>query len=148
MVFERRTTRVNTEQALESIAGFTVAVDISIPHPDYYRPSVPYKCRDGFLPLGPAVIARHAVPAPDHLKISVRIDGESCLTTHTTHLIRPVARLIAEISSFMSFEAGDVLLIGVPGHVPRARAGARVEVEIEDVGVLHCQLVEESKEIA
>lgn len=148
VVFARRTTRVDAARALESIAGYVVAADISIPHPDYYRPSVPYKCRDGFLPLGPAVVARDAVPDPDHLTIRVRIDGKPCLEANTAHLIRPVAQLIAEISSFMSFEAGDVLLVGVPGHAPRARAGARIEVEIEGVGVLHHQLVEESKETA
>jgi 5-oxopent-3-ene-1,2,5-tricarboxylate decarboxylase/2-hydroxyhepta-2,4-diene-1,7-dioate isomerase len=42
--------------------------------------------------------------------------------------------LIAEVTEFMTLEAGDVLLVGVPENVPRARAGDRVAVEIEGVG--------------
>jgi 5-oxopent-3-ene-1,2,5-tricarboxylate decarboxylase/2-hydroxyhepta-2,4-diene-1,7-dioate isomerase len=42
--------------------------------------------------------------------------------------------LIAQITDFMTLEAGDVLLVGVPENMPRARAGDRMSVDIEGVG--------------
>ena len=48
--------------------------------------------------------------------------------------MRPVAQLIAQITDFMTLEAGDVLLVGVPENMPRARAGDRMSVDIEGVG--------------
>jgi 5-oxopent-3-ene-1,2,5-tricarboxylate decarboxylase/2-hydroxyhepta-2,4-diene-1,7-dioate isomerase len=54
---------------------------------------------------------------------------------HTTaDLMRPVARLIAQITDFMTLEPGDVLLVGVPENMPRARAGDQMTVEIDGVG--------------
>ena len=44
--------RVPAERALDYVHGFTLASDVSVPHPDYYRPAVRFKCRDGFCPLG------------------------------------------------------------------------------------------------
>ena len=52
VVFARRATRVPAERALDYVHGFTLASDVSVPHPDYYRPAVRFKCRDGFCPLG------------------------------------------------------------------------------------------------
>jgi 5-oxopent-3-ene-1,2,5-tricarboxylate decarboxylase/2-hydroxyhepta-2,4-diene-1,7-dioate isomerase len=48
--------------------------------------------------------------------------------------MRPVAQLIAQITDFMTLEAGDVLLVGVPENMPRARAGDLMTVDIEGVG--------------
>ena len=50
--------------------------------------------------------------------------------------MRPVARLIADVSDFMTLSPGDVLLLGVP-PARRARApGQRVRIEIEGLGRL------------
>ncbi|MCY1516214.1 hypothetical protein D9M68_508340 [compost metagenome] len=54
----------------------------------------------------------------------------------TAGLIRPVARLIADVTQFMSLEAGDILLVGAPPGAPRARAGQRYDIRIAQVGTL------------
>ena len=46
-------------------------------------------------------------------------------------MIRPVARLIADVTEFMTLAPGDVLLLGVAAGAPRARAGQRVAIEID-----------------
>ena len=43
------------------------------------------------------------------------------MSASTATLIRPVRELIADVTAFMSFDAGDVLLLGVAGGAPRAR---------------------------
>jgi len=54
----------------------------------------------------------------------------------TADLVRPVARLIADVTQFMSFDAGDMLLVGAPYDAPRLRAGQRYDIRISQVGTL------------
>ncbi|EJO56386.1 fumarylacetoacetate hydrolase family protein [Burkholderia multivorans] len=143
VVFARRATRVPAGRALDYVHGFTLASDVSVPHPDYYRPAVRFKCRDGFCPLGPAIVPAAALADVDAIALSVRIDGEVVARTSTATLIRPVRELIADISAFMSFDAGDVLLLGVAGGAPHARAGSTIEIAADGVGTLRHTLVAE-----
>ncbi|MBU9547973.1 fumarylacetoacetate hydrolase family protein [Burkholderia multivorans] len=143
VVFARRATRVPAARALDYVHGFTLASDVSVPHPDYYRPAVRFKCRDGFCPLGPAIVPAAALADVDAIALSVRIDGEVVARTSTATLIRPVRELIADISAFMSFDAGDVLLLGVAGGAPHARAGSTVEIAADGIGTLRHTLVAE-----
>ncbi|MDN7475567.1 fumarylacetoacetate hydrolase family protein [Burkholderia multivorans] len=143
VVFARRATRVPAARALGYVHGFTLASDVSVPHPDYYRPAVRFKCRDGFCPLGPAIVPAAALADVDAIALSVRIDGEVVARTSTATLIRPVRELIADISAFMSFDAGDVLLLGVAGGAPHARAGSTIEIAADGIGTLRHTLVAE-----
>jgi 2-keto-4-pentenoate hydratase/2-oxohepta-3-ene-1,7-dioic acid hydratase in catechol pathway len=47
-----------------------------------------------------------------------------------------IAQLIVYISSFMTLEAGDVILSGTPAGVGPLLPGDQVEVEIEGIGKL------------
>ncbi|KWF62262.1 2-hydroxyhepta-2,4-diene-1,7-dioate isomerase [Burkholderia multivorans] len=143
VVFARRATRVPAARALDYVHGFTLASDVSVPHPDYYRPAVRFKCRDGFCPLGPAIVPVSALADVDAIALSVRIDGEVVARTSTATLIRPVRELIADISAFMSFDAGDVLLLGVAGGAPHARVGSTIEIAADGIGTLRHTLVAE-----
>ncbi|MCO8625690.1 fumarylacetoacetate hydrolase family protein [Burkholderia multivorans] len=143
VVFARRATRVSAARALDYVHGFTLASDVSVPHPDYYRPAVRFKCRDGFCPLGAAIVPVSALADVDAIALSVRIDGEVVARTSTATLIRPLRELIADISAFMSFDAGDVLLLGVAGGAPHARAGSTIEIAADGIGTLRHTLVAE-----
>jgi 5-oxopent-3-ene-1,2,5-tricarboxylate decarboxylase/2-hydroxyhepta-2,4-diene-1,7-dioate isomerase len=133
--------RVIEADALSFVAGYTVVNDISIPHASFYRPSLRFKCRDGFCPIGPAVVARKMVSDPNSLNVTVSIDGRLAQRSRTDRLIRPVAKLIADVTEFMTLRPRDVLMVGVAPGAPRARAGQRVTVAIEGVGVLETPLV-------
>ena len=71
VVIGRTASRVAESEALACVAGYTVVNDISVPHASVYRPSMRFKCRDGFCPMGPAIVARKGVADPDALVISV-----------------------------------------------------------------------------
>lgn len=143
IVIGRTACRVNEGQALEFIAGYTVCNDVSVPHDSYYRPSLRFKCRDGFMPIGPAVVGTQQVAQPDALDITVSIDGEVLQRTSTAGMLRPVAALIAAVTHFMTLSPGDVLMLGVPAGAPRVRAGQHVSITIAGVGTLENQLIAE-----
>jgi len=144
IVIGRTACRVSEAEALAVVAGYTVCNDVSVPHDSYYRPSLRFKCRDGFMPIGPAVVARELVPEPDALAIAVVIDGQVAQRSSTGGMFRSVARLIADVTDFMTLSPGDVLMIGVPAGAPRARAGQRVSITIDGVGTLENHLVAET----
>ncbi|WP_258127775.1 fumarylacetoacetate hydrolase family protein [Achromobacter anxifer] len=136
VVFARQATRVSEAEALDYVAGYRVVADLSVPHASYFRPALKQKCRDGFCPIGQDLAPVAAVGDPGALDIEVRIDGQVAQRASTTDLIRPVARLIAEVTQFMTLEAGDILLVGAPHGAPRARAGQRYDISISRVGTL------------
>jgi 5-oxopent-3-ene-1,2,5-tricarboxylate decarboxylase/2-hydroxyhepta-2,4-diene-1,7-dioate isomerase len=140
VVIGRTACRVAPERALDHVAGYTIANDVSVPHESYYRPSIRFKCRDGFCPVGPRLVERGAIANPDALAIRVFVDGVLAQENTTANAIRPVARLIAEITDFMTLSPGDILLTGVPERAPRARAGQRVAIEIDGLGRLENRL--------
>jgi len=133
---------VTEAEALGFVAGYTVLNDISVPHASLYRPSMRFKCHDGFCPMGPTIVARALVPDPDALAIAVAVDGKTVQRTSTAGLVRPVARLIADVTEFMTLFPGDVLTVGVAAGAPRARAGQTVTITIDGVGRLENPLVE------
>ena len=136
LVIGRTACRVSERDALDVIAGYAVANDVSVPHQPYYRPSLRFKCRDGFCPIG-EIVPRATVPEPDSLAIEVEVDGEIVQRDHTTTLIRPVAKLLADVTEFMTLAPGDLLMIGVPAGAPHLRAGQRATIRIEQLGELH-----------
>ena len=143
VVMARTACRVSEAEALDFVAGYTVLNDISVPHDSFYRPSLRFKVRDGFCPIGPTVVPRSQVANPDALQIRVEVDGKRVQQASTADMIRPLARLLAEVTEFMTLQPGDVLAVGVPHGAPRVRAGQTVTIEIEGVGRLQNRFVAE-----
>jgi 5-oxopent-3-ene-1,2,5-tricarboxylate decarboxylase / 2-hydroxyhepta-2,4-diene-1,7-dioate isomerase len=143
LVIGRTACGVAESRAHEHIAGYLIVSDVSVPHPNYYRPAVRYKARDGFCPLGPKVAAPHEVGNPDKLAIHTYIDGALIQTTSTSQLIRPSARLLADVTEFMTLAPGDILALGAAAPAPRARAAQTVTIEIDGIGRIENPLVPE-----
>ena len=133
--------RLSPEEALRAVAGYVIVNDISVPHSSFYRPSIRFKARDGFCPIGPRVTPRAEIADPDALTTRVFIDGVLHQATSTAELIRPIARLLTDVTEFMTLFPGDVLTVGVARPIPRARAGQTVVVEIDGIGRLENRLI-------
>lgn len=127
--------RVTEGEALRFVAGYVPVNDVTVPHAKVLRPPIKQKCRDSFCPIG-AQVAAGQVGDPGALEIRAYVNGELKATRNTRELLRPVPRLLAEVSEFMTLEPGDILLVGVPEDMPLARAGDRVAVVIDRVGRL------------
>lgn len=143
VAFARAASRVSENHALGCVAAYGVVNDVTVPHASLLRPPMKQKCRDGFCPVGPFVDAA-AIGSPDALEIRAYVNGELRLRASTATLRRRVARLIADVSEFMTLAPGDLLLVGVPHGVPRARVGDRMAVEIDRIGRLENTLVAEA----
>jgi 5-oxopent-3-ene-1,2,5-tricarboxylate decarboxylase/2-hydroxyhepta-2,4-diene-1,7-dioate isomerase len=141
IVIGRTACRVSEALALDYVAGFLLVNDVSVPHPNYYRPSVRHKARDGFCPLGPRVTSRGSAGNPDALVIRTLIDGVPVQTHSTADLVRSVSRLLADVTEFMTLAPGDVLAAGAGAPAPRARAGQTVAIESPTLGRLANRIV-------
>lgn len=142
LVLGRTACCVSEADALAHVAGLVVVADLSVPHDSFYRPSVRFKARDGFCPLGPRVVPRLA--DVDRLGVQVAVDGSVVHRTDTGDRLRGAARLVADVSAFMTLSPGDVLMLGVSHGAPRAGAGQRVAVTVDGVGTLSFSLVPEA----
>lgn len=114
--------RLTPEQVPGVIGGMRLALDVSLPAPDYYRPAIAQRARDGFLPLGPS----RAMRAP--LAIQTWIDGVAAHRWQPEILVRDAWSLVSDLSQFMTLRAGDLLMIGVAGDAPTVRPGQTVEL--------------------
>jgi 5-oxopent-3-ene-1,2,5-tricarboxylate decarboxylase/2-hydroxyhepta-2,4-diene-1,7-dioate isomerase len=122
LLFGRDATCVAANDAMKFVDAACLALEVSLPSPSYYRPAVAERCRDGFLPLGEFSSPR----IPD--AITTQIDGSDVHRWSLDRLVRSAGVLISDLSQFMTLCAGDVLLLGVAGDAPRARAGNSVRV--------------------
>lgn len=142
VVISKTATRVSEHEALDYVQGFVVVNDISVPHDSFYRPAVRHKCRDGFCSIG-SLTPRSALNNPDALAVRVYVNDALMQENTTANLVRPIARLIADVTEFMTLSAGDVLLTGTPEKPPRVRVGDRVRIEIDQLGKLENVIVAE-----
>jgi acylpyruvate hydrolase len=138
--------------ALEAVAGYTAANDISMR--DYqYRTAqwLPGKNWAASTPLGPFLVTPDEVGDPHQLHIALELNGERMQSANTSQFIFDVPTLVATISEFIPLAPGDVVLSGTPSGVgyrrdPKIllRDGDRVTVEIERVGRLENPVSAES----
>lgn len=123
VLFGRDASHVSADTAFAHIAAACLTLDVATSRESYYRPAIAQSCRDGFLPLGAFA------PLPRRPEeIVTRIDEQIAHRWSLSRLVRPAATLIAELSSYMTFRAGDVLLVGLPGDAPHAKLGQTIQV--------------------
>jgi 2-keto-4-pentenoate hydratase/2-oxohepta-3-ene-1,7-dioic acid hydratase in catechol pathway len=145
---------IPVESAWDFVAGGTVANDISARDIQLgENPGLPManpalaKGLDGFKPLGPALLTTDELRCRGALSITTRVNAEVRQSSSTAELVFTVPELLARISSFLTLEAGDVVLTGTPGGVGLAdgrflSGGDVVTVTIENIGTLTSTLVD------
>lgn len=143
LVIGRTACRVPAADAREFIAGYTIVNDVSVAHDSCYRPSIRYKARDGFCPIGPQVVRASAVFDPDALPVRTYLDDQLAQITTTAARIRSMAELLAAVTDFMTLQPGDILTLGASAGAPHARVGQRIAIEIHGLGRLENRVVAE-----
>lgn len=148
VVIGTRCSDIDTAEASDVVAGYTVANDISDRSAFHRNDSVAapfdwdwlrHKSQDGFCPLGPGMVPAWLVPDPQSLRIRLTVNGSVKQRSSTAQMVVPVNGLVAAASRVMTLEPGDVILTGTPAGVgsPRGeflRPEDIVTVEIEGVG--------------
>ena len=152
----RAAKNVPVESALDYVAGYTVANDLSAR--DFtVRPNVPegspfrydwiaQKSFDGACPLGPWIVPAKEIPDPQRLGIKLWVNNVLKQDSHTSKMIFSLAEQIAHLSTRLTLHPGDLILTGTPAGVGLARkeflkSGDVVRVWVEQVGTLSNTLV-------
>ncbi|WP_227373645.1 fumarylacetoacetate hydrolase family protein [Haladaptatus halobius] len=126
---------VAEEDAMDVVAGFTCANDVSNrDDQDREQNWVRGKAFDNSCPLGPVVATPDEVP--DDAAVRLRVNGELRQESSRDQFIFSVPELVAEITTYLTLESGDVIITGTPAGVAPLEDGDRVEVEIEGIGTL------------
>ena len=136
LVIGRTASRLTESNALGHLAGVTLVADLYVPHDSFYRPSVRFRARDGSCFVGPRVVPLAAAGDPDVIELAVSVDREQRQRVSTAGMLRPAARLLADVTEFMTLFPGDLLLLGARAGMPRARAGQRFAIEAAGIGRL------------
>jgi 5-oxopent-3-ene-1,2,5-tricarboxylate decarboxylase / 2-hydroxyhepta-2,4-diene-1,7-dioate isomerase len=149
VVIGRRCRGVSIAEALDYVAGYTVANDWGVHdfrHAD--RGSMlRVKGQDGFCPLGPALVDAGDVD-PENLTLRTYVNGEQVQEGNTgTDLMFPFAYQVADVARLITLEPGDVLLTGTPANSRPVEPGDIVAVEIEGIGRLENHVVQSEEEM-
>jgi 2-keto-4-pentenoate hydratase/2-oxohepta-3-ene-1,7-dioic acid hydratase in catechol pathway len=81
------------------------------------------------------------VSNPDALRIRLELNGEECISGSTADTVLSIGEMLAQISTGILLEPGDVLLLGTPevsgfGREPARwlRGGDTVTSTIDEIG--------------
>ncbi|MCB1995465.1 MAG: fumarylacetoacetate hydrolase family protein [Burkholderiaceae bacterium] len=129
LVIGRTACRVTEADALAHVAGGVLVADLCIPHSAFYRPSVRLRARDGSCVLGPVVAPLADMSDPNAVELTVRVDGKTVQTVRLADMVRPAARLLQDVTEFMTLRPGDLLLLGLVEAAPQVGAGQRFSIE-------------------
>jgi acylpyruvate hydrolase len=142
VVIGRPARRVPTERALQVVAGYTVANDVTMRDYQYRTHQwLQGKAWDASTPLGPTLVSADEAPNPAALTLRTLVNGEVVQQATTDLMIFPVPTLISVISEFATLQPGDVILTGTPAGVGFRRDpqllmgdGDVAVVEIDGIG--------------
>jgi 2-keto-4-pentenoate hydratase/2-oxohepta-3-ene-1,7-dioic acid hydratase in catechol pathway len=150
-VIGRPARNVSIESALQHVAGYTIANDLSArdftkrPHVGDTSPFkydwLSQKCFENACPLGPWIVPADAIPDPQGLTIRLWVNDVIKQDSHTSRMIFTLAEQIAHLSTRLTLQPGDLILTGTPAGVGLARKeflkpGDVVKVWIEGIGTL------------
>jgi 2-keto-4-pentenoate hydratase/2-oxohepta-3-ene-1,7-dioic acid hydratase in catechol pathway len=146
--------RIAADKAMEYVAGFTVAHDVSARDWQLKKNGGQWllgKAGDGYAPLGPAIVTPDEVPDIHSLRLRTLVNGVALQDGNTRELVHKTEALLVWISKFITLKPGDVILTGTPPGVGCFRKpspiwlkpGDVVTVEIEKLGAITNTIVAE-----
>jgi 2-keto-4-pentenoate hydratase/2-oxohepta-3-ene-1,7-dioic acid hydratase in catechol pathway len=132
---------VSKENAMEAVAGYVVANDVSARDLQFADGQwTRGKSPDTFCPVGP-LVPKEQVADPHSLPIRAIVSGETLQDSNTSNLIFRIDEIISYASRTSTLEAGDLILTGTPAGVgvfrePKRllRDGDTVTIQIDGVG--------------
>ena len=144
VVVGREVRNAGPEEALAAIAGFTILNDVSIR--DWQTRTIQFlagKTFEGSTPVGPALVTADEIGDGTGLDVSCTVDGVVKQSSNTDQLVFGPAELVADLSTILTLDPGDIIATGTPGGVGMARdpqewltPGAVVRTAIEGIGEL------------
>lgn len=144
VIIGRPTFRINEDEALDFVGGYTVFNDATIRDWQHHTHQfTPGKNFPGTGALGPFLITPQEAGDLADKRIETQVNGITMQSATLGDMIFSVAQIIAYISGFTRLAEGDVIATGTPGGVGFKRNpqiflkdGDQVKVSIEGIGSL------------
>ncbi|MEU2420984.1 fumarylacetoacetate hydrolase family protein [Streptomyces sp. NPDC007851] len=148
--------RVSVAEALEYVAGYTIANDLTDRATVFRRDMKAIgtdwlRCKNapGFTPLGPWLVPAGSVADPGDLRVTLKLNGDTMQDESTKDMLFGVARLVSYISQTARLLPGDLVLTGSPAgngiHWGRLlRDGDVMEGSITGLGAQRTRCVKET----
>lgn len=156
VVIGRHASAVTVESALDHVAGYMCANDLSArdnfvrdkaePNSPFRYDWIGHKCFNGSCPLGPVFTPAEFVGSPEDLDIKLWVNGELRQDSNTRNHLYSVAEQIAHLSECTDLYPGDVILTGTPAGVGMEtgtflKRGDVTKVWIQGLGALETRIV-------
>ena len=142
VVIGREVRNATPAEAAAGIAGFTVFNDVSIR--DWQTRTTQFlagKTFEASTPVGPALVTTDETGDGRGLAVSCELDGVAKQSSNTDQLVFGPAEIVADLSTIMTLDPGDIIATGTPGGVGAARnppewlrPGVVVRTAIEGLG--------------
>ncbi|GHF74497.1 fumarylacetoacetate hydrolase family protein [Seohaeicola zhoushanensis] len=143
VIVGKRATRISKENAMSHVFGYSVINDVSARDNRRAGQWIFSKGQDSYCPFGPAIITSDEIADPHNLDLWLRKNGEEKQRSNTRHLLFDIPTLIADISSGITLEPGDIIATGTPAGVGAGREpqewmwpGDVIECGVDGIGVL------------
>lgn len=143
VIIGKRATRIAKDDAMSHVFGYSVINDVSARDNRRAGQWIFSKGQDTYCPFGPAIITADDVADPHNLDLWLTKNGEEKQRSNTKHLLFDIPTLIADISSGITLEPGDIIATGTPAGVGAGREpqewmwpGDVIECGVDGIGVL------------
>jgi 2,4-didehydro-3-deoxy-L-rhamnonate hydrolase len=119
VVIGRAARNVSVEEALDYVAGYCVAMDVSERDWQLNRGGLHNKGKssDSFTPVGPWLVTRDEVEDPQSLNLWLDLNGARQQDSSAVDMVFGVAALISHVSHHQTLMPGELLLTGTPAGV-------------------------------
>lgn len=155
-VIGRPAYQVSVEEALDHVAGYTIANDLT-DRATVFRRDMPQigtdwlrsKNAPGFTPLGPWIVPTASIANTGDLRLTLKLNGETMQDESTKDMIFDVARMVSYASQTARLLPGDLVLTGSPAgngmHWGRLlRDGDVMDASITGLGAQRTRCVAEA----
>ena len=119
VVIGTRASHVRKDTALQHVAGYVLANDVSERAYQSERGGQwdKGKSYDSFAPIGPWLVTSDELPDPHAVGLWLEVNGRRVQDGNTRNFIFDLPTVLAYITQFMSLEPGDIVLTGTPHGV-------------------------------
>lgn len=142
-------TRVTRETALSHVFGYSVMIDVSARDNRRAGQWIFSKGQDSYAPFGPCIVTADDIPDPQTLDLWLTVNGVEKQRSNTAKMLFKVDELIADISSGITLEPGDIIASGTPEGVGAGRKpqewmwpGDTVVATVEGIGTIRHPVID------
>ncbi|HLS51117.1 MAG TPA: fumarylacetoacetate hydrolase family protein [Burkholderiaceae bacterium] len=118
LIIGKQCKNIKAEDYQQYLAGVSIGVDLSL-RDILFRSPNPFEAKnyDGFCPLGPHLVSLNEAGDPDQLLLQLWVNNELRQEESMANALFSCGEVLAYWSERMTFEPGDVVLMGTPAGV-------------------------------